>query len=238
MMRPGILKNQGVVMKILAIVLLFTTVPGTQLSWASTLSPEDLAFENQFKEYSKLGVTLNHLPSPESPWGSPNPDAAPELQQFAFMVGRHDCIQPLTGINPNNPEQVLENDMVWLAYYALNGRAIRDEFYSMGGNGEQTRAYDTFAEEWWVTWATVPGPVSLVPEPKPNRGTFSASQVDEDMVMKAPPSTDQEGQEFVTTITFFGISDDGFEWKSENVYEDKLIQTASMSCKKVAGPDI
>ena len=111
----------------------------------------------------------------DGPWGAPHPDAAPELEQFAFMVGRHECTQYFTGLNPNNPQQKLEGDLLWLAFYALDGRAIRDEYYSMGGNGEQTRAYDSFAKEWWVTWAAVPGVFSLTPEPKPTTATSISS---------------------------------------------------------------
>ena len=152
------------------------------------------------------------------------------------MVGRHECTQYFTGINPNNPDQELQGDLLWLAYYALDGRAIRDEFYSMGSNGEQTRAYDSYAKEWWVTFATVPGVVSLAPEPKPGRGTFSAVQNDKGHMVMTTPSKDADGVDVINTITFFQITNDGFEWKSENVYPDKSVNTGNITCRKVAGP--
>lgn len=213
-------------------LIILMTLPGTQ---ASAESADD-AFEKRFKELSKMGVTLEHHPALDGPWGSPNPDAAPELQQFAYMVGRHECTQYFTGLNPNNPNQELEGDLLWLAYYALDGRAIRDEFYSMGGNGEQTRAYDSFAKEWWVTFATVPGVVSLVPEPKPKRGSFSAVQNSEGHMVMTTPSKDTTGADFIKTITFYEIADNGFEWKSERVYPDKTVKAGKMTCRKVAGP--
>ena len=94
---------------------------------AGPLTTEDEAFEKRFKEISDLGVTLKHHPALDGPWGSRNPDAAPEMQQFAFIVGRHECTQYFDGMNPSNPDQKLEGDLLWLAYYALDGRAIRDE---------------------------------------------------------------------------------------------------------------
>ena len=202
------------------------------------LSPEDEAFEKRFKEISQAGVTLDNHPALDGPWGAPHPDAAPELEQFAFMVGRHDCTQYFTALNPNNPQQKLEGDLLWLAFYALDGRAIRDEYYSMGGNGEQTRAYDSFAREWWVTWAAVPGVFSLTPEPKPSRGTFSAVKNDQGHMVMTTPRTDGEGVEFINTITFYDIKDDGFLWKSESVYPDKSVTTGNISCVKVAGPGL
>ena len=122
-------------MNSLAALVFITALSSAQDPVTPMLSPEEVAFENRFNELSKAGVTLDHLPTQDSPWGNPNPDAEPELQQFAFMVGRSHCIQPLTGINPNSPDQILKNDLVWLAYYALDGRAIRDEFYSLASNG-------------------------------------------------------------------------------------------------------
>lgn len=223
-------------MKILSVLTAASSLICSCAIAAQKPSPEDIAFAERFKGFSTLGVTLNHLPAAENPWGSPNPDSPPELNQFAFMVGKHECVQPLTGINPNNPSQVLENDFLWLAYYALDGRAIRDEFYSMTSNGEQTRAYDPYTEEWQVTWATVPSVVSLSPEPKPNSGSFKAVQIDGNMVMTSP-ATDSNGVEYTNTVTFFDIEDNGFKWKAENVFADRSVETSKMTCKKVDGPD-
>lgn len=223
-------------MKTFTASLFLSVLAASCATAAGSLSPEDEAFEKRFKEISTLGVTLDHHPALDGPWGSPNPDAAPELQQFAFMVGRHDCTQYFTGMNPNNPKQKLEGELLWLAYYALDGRAIRDEFYSMGGNGEQTRAYDSFAKEWWVTYATVPGVVQLTPEPKPKRGSFTAVKNDKDHMVMTTPLQDADGADFMRTITFYDITDDGFEWTSDNVYDDKSVNTGNISCRKVAGP--
>lgn len=224
-------------MKTVGAITLFSTLVISCAMAAEALSPQDEAFEKRFKELSKAGVTLEHHPAQDGPWGSPNPDAAPELQQFAFMVGRHDCTQYFTGMNPNNPDQDLEGELLWLAYYALDGRAIRDEFYSMGGNGEQTRAYDSFAKKWWVTFATVPGVVNLVPEPKPKRGSFFAVKNDEGNMVMTTPSQDPDGAEFTKTITFSEITDSGFSWKSEKVYANSVVMTGNMTCRKVAGPN-
>jgi len=231
---------------IIAITTLFMSIPllhaqepsaQSEPSADNAPSAEDVVFEQRFKEISKQGVQLDYGISDKNPWGAPNPGAAPELQQFAFMVGQHNCMQALRGINPNNPDQEYQGDLKWFAYYALDGRAIRDEFYSMGGHGEQTRAYDSFAKEWWVTFATVPGMVQLVAEPKPGRGSFSAAKRGVDMVMTSE-GTDSKGDSFTQTITFYQIRKDGFKWKSDNVYPDRTINTGSMSCKKVAGPDM
>jgi len=222
-------------MKISKLVVLAAWLCSTVSYAESRLTEQEIAFEKRFMQLSKIGVTLNHRATPDNQWGSPHPDAPPELAQFAFMVGHHDCIQTMTGINPQSPSQVLKGDLSWYAHYALDGRAIRDEYYSMGGNGEQTRAYDPWAKEWWVTFATVPGAVQLTPQPKPGRGSFTAIKNGDDMVMTTP-ATDTEGVEYIRSITFFNIRQDGFDWKSENVYTDKTINTGNISCQKTAGP--
>lgn len=223
-------------MKSLAVSVVLSMLAASLAMASDQLSSEDEAFAKRFDEISTLGVTLEHHPSLDGPWGSPNPDAAEELQQFAFMIGRHECTQYFKGMNPNNPDQELEGDLLWLAYYALDGRAIRDEFYSMGGNGEQTRAYDSFAKEWWVTFATVPGVINLTPEPKPKRGSFTAIRNDKGHMVMTTPAEDANGIAMIRTITFYDINAGGFEWKSENVYSDKSISTGRISCQKVAGP--
>ena len=55
------------------------------------------------------------------------------------------------------------------------------------------------------------------------------------MVMTTP-SKDTTGADFTNTITFYEITDNGFEWKSERVYPDKTVKTGNMTCRKVAGP--
>jgi hypothetical protein len=222
--------------KTYAVTMVLSVLAASFSMAAGPISSEDEAFEKRFEEVSKLGVTLEHHPALDGPWGSPNPDAAREIQQFAFMIGRHECTQYFKGMNPGNPDQELEGDLLWLAYYALDGRAIRDEFYSMGGNGEQTRAYDSFAMEWWVTYATVPGVVNLTPEPKPKRGSFTAVQNEKGHMVMTTPAKDANDNDIIRTITFYDINNGGFEWKSENVYADKSINTGSISCRKVAGP--
>ena len=199
-------------------------------------TPEDIAFEKRFNELSEIGVKLNHHPALNGPWGSPHPDAPAELEQFAFMIGRHECDQPMQNINPNNPNQILNGKLVWLAFYALDGRAIRDEYYGMTSNGEQTRVYDPYAKEWWVTYATVPASVSLVPEPKPRRGSFTAIKNSKGELVMTSELVDKNGVSYVRTITFYEINKNGFEWKSENVYADKVVNISNMSCNKVAGP--
>ena len=47
---------------------------------------------------------------------------------------------------------------------------------------------------------------------------------------------DGSATDFIKTITFYDINNGGFEWKSENVYADKSINTGNISCRKVAGP--
>lgn len=55
-------------------------------------------------------------PSPEYPYGRPNPDAPPQLSQFHFMVGRNDCKDEV--FNPST-EQWLEGQRTQRQYSCL-----------------------------------------------------------------------------------------------------------------------
>ena len=58
------------------------------------LSEADIAYEKRFNEISQAGVKLDYHPALDGPWGSPHPDAAPELEQFAFDFSVHQSRLP------------------------------------------------------------------------------------------------------------------------------------------------
>lgn len=195
------------------------------------------AWSARFDAIVEAGALTPHNPSPDNPWGEMNPAAPAETAQFAFMVGRFDCTFPTVGMNPHDPERVETNRMTWQAFYALNGMAIRDEFYGSASYGEQTRVWDDVAGEWMITFQTSPALVNIRPgPPRPVRGEFSATQIGDAMVM-VRNRTDAQDRAYINHVTFHTITEDGFLWKSERLYgESDPYLEMEITCVRVDGP--
>lgn len=201
-------------------------------------SAEERGWLARFRGLSELGASTEYDPDDEHPWGRPHPDAPDELEQFAFLVGEFDCAIRLEGLNPHDPDEVLEGDMTWRGFYAFNGRGIRDEFYSMSSVGQQLRLFDPETGRWEVTWATAPGLVDLGAS-LPNHGTFTARrEPDGSMVMMAE-ARDARGRLYTNRVTFSHIGEGGFEWAAERVYPDEVRpQGSPISCVRTGGAGV
>ena len=57
-------------------------------------------------------------------FGAPNPNAPPELAQFAFLIGRWQCESRIK--MPDG--QILRSSAEWIGRYILDGYAIAEEY--------------------------------------------------------------------------------------------------------------
>ena len=150
-------------------------------------------------------------PSEEFPFGRPNPDAPPELAQFAFMVGRNDCSEERL----NSATGEWENSTrTWDAAYYLNGYAIRDSGRSGLANNGNIRLFDSESGQWVVTFFSMPNFGS---------GIWRGGMEGKNMVLRQPqkaPGTDLDG---VSRLTFSGISSSSFDWDGEWVSADGSV---------------
>lgn len=163
-------------------------------------------------------------PSPEYPYGRPNPDAPPQLSQFHFMVGRNDCTDEV--FNPNT-EQWLEGQRTWDAHYYLNGYGIIDSGRSGSAHNGNIRIFDPLTQQWRVTYFSMPVYGS---------GEWTGGVVGEEIVLRQPqkaPGTDIDG---FSTLTFSNISAQGFDWRGEWISSDgSFVHTNwRISCKKLS----
>jgi len=109
----------------LALLLLLAAVAGPP-TWAEAASPPD--------------------------FGRPNPEAAPELAQFAFLIGAWDC---QTKYLNADWKTYSEGKATWTARYIVDGFAIQDDF--RGGFGEDYiattfRSFDRRERQWKAYW--------------------------------------------------------------------------------------
>lgn len=150
-------------------------------------------------------------PSSEYPFGRPNPEAPQQLSQFAFMIGQNDC----TDERLNNASAEWDKSTrTWDAYYYMNGYAIRDTGRSGGATNGNIRVFDRGAQEWVVTFFSMPTYGS---------GIWRGGMEGDKMVLKLPqkaPGTDIDG---FSRLTFSNISTTGFNWDGEWVSEDGSV---------------
>ena len=150
-------------------------------------------------------------PNEQFPFGRPNPEAPPELTQFAFMIGKNDCSEErLNGASG----EWSSSTRTWDAYYYLNGFAIRDGGRSGSAINGNIRIYDSVAEQWVVSFFAMPSFGS---------GIWRGGLEGENMVLRQEqkaPGTDLDG---VSRLTFSNISSSGFNWDGEWVSADGSV---------------
>jgi len=134
-------------------------------------------------------------PSPTYPFGRMNPDAPPETEQFAFMIGAFDCVDQIR----QQDGSWLEFHAVWNAYYFLNGHGIQDKYWAPTFSTSNLRIFDATKGKWMVTFFKMPGYQSSV---------WEGVQEGDTMVMR------QGGRTTGSGLTFYNISEEGFDWKS------------------------
>lgn len=134
-------------------------------------------------------------PNAAYPFGRPHPDAPPEMEQFAFLIGAFDCV-----------DQIRQQDgswvsfpAVWNAYYFLNGHGIQDKYWAPTFSTSNIRIFDPQKSRWMVTFFRMPGYQS---------GVWEGVQEGDTMVMRPGGQTTGSG------LTFYHITPDGFDWRS------------------------
>lgn len=168
-------------------------------------------------------ASLPYEPSAAYPFGRANPDAPPELAQFAFMVGRNDCVEQRID---NATGEWSEGERSWDAHYYMNGFAIRDSGRSGATTNSNVRIFDSAAGEWAVTFFSAPAYGS---------GTWRGKMEGENMVLRLAqkaPGTDFDG---FSTLTFSNISARGFDWTGEWISADGSVVFPfwKIQCQKV-----
>lgn len=157
-------------------------------------------------------------PSPAHPFGRPHPNAPPELQQFAFMLGEFDCVDSLR--RPDGSWH--QTAAIWNAHYFLNGHGIQDVYWNDTFATSNIRLFDVSRGKWFVNFFKMPansvGTGVWV-------GAQEEGQGGRSMVMWSGSEDRANG----SRLTFFNIGNEGFEWVSESVRNG--VATASWRSK-------
>ena len=155
----------------------------------------------------------DHEPSAKHPFGSPNPEAPPQISDFAGMIGRSDCLSLR-----RNPDGSWQDSlkMIWEFKYILNGHAIQDlTFNEKGINATSIRQYNKDSANWVVSYNAT-GFVSNTP------GVWLGNREGDKVVLKQNQKA-PNGAEGFSRLTFFNIREEGFDWKGEWVDKAETI---------------
>lgn len=147
----------------------------------------------------------------ETAYGNPNPEAPPELAQFAFIIGEWHCDVRVKG-----------EDGIWQTYratwvgrYILDGYVIADEYRMENPAGELVvhgmnfRSYSAEKRTWMMRWldATRSFWVELGPE-ELGGVRVSADTITFNLI-------DRFASDAIGRVTFSNISADRFTWREE-----------------------
>ncbi|MEN8374224.1 MAG: hypothetical protein ABFS34_02120 [Gemmatimonadota bacterium] len=140
-------------------------------------------------------VDTRYAPSPAFPFGRPNPEAPPELGQFAFFIGEFDCVDSVRQADGSRNEF----PAIWNARYFLNGFGIQDHYWTPTFFTSNVRIFDSETESWRVTFFRMPGYQS---------SAWQGRQVGDEIHIR------REGRTEGPALTFHNITDQGFDWHS------------------------
>ncbi|MEL6559898.1 MAG: hypothetical protein AAFQ94_17040 [Bacteroidota bacterium] len=173
----------------------------------------------------QLMAQYSYEPSEAYPYGRLNPEAPEQTADFGPMIGVCDCQSEL-----RNADQSwgAATDMTWKFRYIMNGLAVQDETLKPdGSHSGSIRQYNADSARWYVHYyasAAVTNPLSSW------EGNLEESG---DIVLyreqKAP-----NGMDGFYRLTFYHITEEGFDWVGEwvNVDETIAFPTWKISCKK------
>lgn len=167
----------------------------------------------------------SYEPSPEHPFGLPNPEAPQELLDFAPLIGECNCSSV-----SRNPDQSWGEpiDMTWRFKYIMNGLGVQDE--TLKADGKHSGSIRQFVKDstrWYVHYYSSASPSTILPSWEGNKAENG------DIVLyreqKAP-----NGLDGFYKITFSEITGSGFKWLGEWVNTDETISypTWKIDCTK------
>ncbi len=135
-----------------------------------------------------------------------HPDAPPETEQFAFLIGEWEC--EIRAMSPSG--QLGEPTQAkWAGKWDLGGWAIRDDWSSPFGLGFNIRSFNPETKKWDNRWLSS-GNLQWK--------YFEAEKVGDTMVMMGGAGEDARG-EFIDRNTFHDIQADSWSWRKDRSYD-------------------
>ncbi len=168
-------------------------------------------------------------PSPEHPYGLPNPEAPQQLVDFAPLIGECDCISV-----SRNPDQSWGEpiEMIWRFKYIMNGLGLQDE--TLKADGKHSGSIRQFVKDstrWYVHYYSSNTLSTILP-------AWEGNKTENGNIVLYRKQKAPNGLEGYSRLTFSDIQASGFKWVGEWVNTDETIiyPTWKIDCTKKTKP--
>ncbi|WP_262695737.1 hypothetical protein [Kordiimonas aquimaris] len=147
-------------------------------------------------------------PSENHPYGRPNPEQKDaEARVFDQFIGTYNCTQKRT--NPQT-KQITESEATWTWEYDMNGYAVRDKFRYGEAAPVSQRFYNPSTKQWHVWY--------FLGQQFYYAGEWIGGGKDDRLIFEQKYK-DADGEETLSRLEFFNITDTSYNWHSTNIIE-------------------
>lgn len=170
--------------------------------------------------------SYEYAPSAAHPFGLPNPDAPPQIKDYAPLIGECDCKSFARNPDQSWPEKPTE--MIWRWKYIMNGFGVQDETLKAdGGHSGSIRQFSQDSSKWYVHYYSNKGVTPVLSAWNGNKNEAG------DIILYKPQQA-PNGMDGFYKITFSNITEDGFNWEGAWVDEGEtfIFPTWKIDCKK------
>jgi len=157
-------------------------------------------------------------------YGTPNPKAAPELSQFAFIIGEWRCDAGVMGEDGTWQSY----QATWVGRYILDGHVISDEYRMTNQTGElivhgmNFRSYSVERKTWVMRWLNATGSFWLELGPEKLGGVrVTPKTITFNFIDTFAPGA-------LTRVSFSDITESHFTWSSERSFDQGKTWTKFM----------
>lgn len=174
-----------------------------------------------------LGIVAqnNFEASDEYPYGQPNTNVPEQIKDYEELIGLCDCLSESINQDKSWKEPV---KMTWKFKYIMNGMGVQDEIFmedeSYAGS---IRQFDKESNNWYVHYYSHP-------QISKQLSVWVGHKTKEGNIVLYRDSKAANGTEGFYRLTFYDISEDGFNWIGEWTDKSETIvyPTWKISCKK------
>mgnify|MGYP001071293633 CR=1 FL=1 len=172
--------------------------------------------------FGQYGYEVNQ----ENPFGKLNPAAPAQTADFSSLIGECKCKS-----QRRNPDKSWndEVDMIWRWKYIMNGMAVQDETLKADGvHSGSIRQFNADSLKWYVHYYSTLSAVSSLP-------AWEGSKTKNGSIVLYREQAAPNGTEGFYRLTFYNITDEGFDWVGEwvNTEETFAYETWKINCIKV-----
>jgi hypothetical protein len=153
-------------------------------------------------------------PTEIDPYGTKNPKAPTQLDDFKPLIGMCDCDS-----ERRNPDGTWAKavKMTWKFKYIMNGMAIQDETLKADGkHSGSIRQFQKDSLKWYVHYYASASPTATL-------AAWEGNKTDDGSIVLYKPQKAPNGTDGFSRLTFYDITDKGYKWVGEWVDKTETV---------------